>query len=180
MKNDPFTLTVALSSASDETKATGELYLDDGETYAHTRGELIWREFSVTRSAGKTRSSPTVLTLSSRDLVAPALAAGQPIVEATNTLTAPTSLTLGDYDAEGNAYAKSIKDVVFVERIVVLGLDAKPSSVRVGERELEFTYAEGLSAEAGKKNSGKSSASRLIIKSPAVSIAKDWDIIVHL
>jgi alpha 1,3-glucosidase len=181
MKNDPFTITVALSSTSpEETKAFGELYLDDGETYAHTRGELIWRGFAVTRRAGKTRSSPKVLTLKSRDLVVPALAKGEPIVETTNSFTAPSILKAGEYDAEGNAFAKSIADVVDVERIVILGLERRPSSVRVGDRELEFTYSDGASAEEARKESGKAVASKLIIKKPNVSIVKDWDVIISL
>lgn len=179
MKNDPFTLTVALSSISSiNVKATGELYMDDGETYAHTQGQLIWRGFTTTAaSSGKTRSASKTLTLSSRDLVKPALAAGKPIVESTNTLTAPT--TIGEsYDPQENAFAQSIIDVVLVEKIVILGLENKPSSIKVGDKELEFNFTEGSSAENGKKESGKGASSKLVIKSPNVSIVKDWDIVV--
>lgn len=178
MKNDPFTITVALSSTSaDETKAFGELYMDDGETYAHTRGELIWRGFTMTRTTGKTRS---LLTLKSRDLVAPSLAKGEPIVETTNSFAAPSTLRAGEYDAEGNLFAKSIADTVCVERIVILGLERRPSSVRVGDRELDYSYFDGISAEGGRKKSGQGIASKLVIKKPEVSIVKDWDVVISL
>lgn len=181
MKNDPFTITVALPSTSpDETKAFGELYMDDGETYAHTRGELIWRGFTVTRTAGRKRSSPKLLTLQSRDLVVPALTKGEPIVETTNSFTAPHILKVGEYNAQGNAFAKRIADVVHVERIVILGLEGRPSSVRVGDRELDYTYSEGASAEEARKKSGMGTASKLVVKKPDVSIVRDWDIVISL
>jgi len=212
MKNDPFTLTVALSSSSftggnDEIKAFGELYMDDGETYAHTRGELIWRGFTLSRrqEKGKKRAAK-VFTLKSRDLVRPALAKGEPIVETTNSFTTPTTaMKVGAsiYDAEGNAFAKSIADVVHVERIVILGIEGRPSSVRVGDQELEFTYFEGVSVEGARKartktrtkakgsggegqgqgqgqGQGEGVASKLVIKKPLVSIVKDWDVVITL
>ena len=210
MKNDPFTLTVALSSSSsttggnDEIKASGELYMDDGETYAHTGGELIWRGFTLshTQEKSKKRSAPKVFTLKSRDLVRPALAKGEPIVETTNSFTTPTTTTLkagaSTYDAEGNAFAKSIADVVHVERIVILGIEGRPSSVRVGDQELEFTYFEGVSARKARtktrmktkgsggegqgqgQGEGEWVASKLVVKKPQVSIAKDWDVVITL
>jgi len=213
MKNDPFTLTVALSSSSstaggnDEIKAFGELYMDDGETYAHTRGELIWRGFTLSRTQKKSkkRSAPKVFTLKSRDLVIPALAKGEPIVETTNSFTTPTTTTLKDgastYDAEGNAFANSIADVVIVERVVILGIEGRPSSVRVGDQELEFTYFEGVSAGGARKartrtgtkvkgsggegqgqgqGEGEWVASKLVIKKPQLSIIKDWDVVITL
>lgn len=187
MKNDPFTLTIALSSTSESTTvAKGDLYMDDGETYAHTQGDLIWRGFTTTRtsSGGKTRSSPkkTSYLISSRDLVEPALGRGEPIVESSNTLTAPSTLTLGRYDPEGNAFAKGIADVVFVERIVLLGLESKPVSVRGGKgggRDIEFEWFEGASSEEAKKNK-KKVASKLVIKNPKVSIVTNWDITITL
>ncbi|KAF8320449.1 alpha-glucosidase [Clavulina sp. PMI_390] len=186
MKNDPFTLTVALSSTTSDTLAEGELYMDDGETYAHTHGELIWRGFTAKRSStGKTRSSrTTTITLSSRDRVEPALSKGEPIVEASNTLTAPSTLALGKYDPENNAYAKLISDVVVVERVIVLGLPSKPTAVKLAGRDLEFTYEEGVSVvdpkikKTGKTGAGK--ASKLVIKNPKASIVASWDITISL
>jgi len=193
------------TGGNDEIKAFGELYMDDGETYAHTRGELIWRGFTLsrTREKSKKRSTPKVFTLKSRDLVRPALAKGEPIVETTNSFTTPTTTTLkvgaSIYDAEDNAFAKSIADVVHVERIVILGIEGRPSSVRVGDQELEFTYFEGVSAEGARKARTKTRtktkgsegqgqgqgegdwvASKLVIKKPQVSIVKDWDVVIAL
>ena len=42
MKKDPFTLRVALDKAGN---ARGELYLDDGVTFSHQQGHIVWREF---------------------------------------------------------------------------------------------------------------------------------------
>src|SRR3954453_8534082 len=44
MRHDPFTLRIALDKNG---KARGELYLDDGETFAHWDGEIVWREFTA-------------------------------------------------------------------------------------------------------------------------------------
>ncbi|KAF8932696.1 hypothetical protein BGZ58_006869 [Dissophora ornata] len=44
MENDPFTLVIALDS---EGKATGRIYLDDGETFSYEQGDYILREFRV-------------------------------------------------------------------------------------------------------------------------------------
>ncbi|KAG0328218.1 hypothetical protein BGZ99_005884 [Dissophora globulifera] len=45
MENDPFTLVIALDS---EGKATGRIYLDDGETFSYEHGDFILREFEAT------------------------------------------------------------------------------------------------------------------------------------
>ncbi|KAI0706628.1 hypothetical protein C8Q76DRAFT_819052 [Earliella scabrosa] len=50
MKYDPFTLRVALNN---EGAARGELYLDDGETYAHQEGKFVWREFAAEKARSK-------------------------------------------------------------------------------------------------------------------------------
>lgn len=144
MKRDPFTLTVALDR---DGAATGELYLDDGESYAFRAGALVWRAFDFAK--GK---------LSSRDLVAQ------------HPGKAADGVELATYDAKTNAYAESIKDVR-VEKVVVLGLSAKPKSVKVdGVGALEFTWTEG-SAAKGKK---EGAASKLVIKDPKVRIVEDW------
>jgi alpha 1,3-glucosidase len=45
MKWDPYTLVVVLDSANASATAEGELYMDDGNTYAYTEGAYIWRRF---------------------------------------------------------------------------------------------------------------------------------------
>jgi alpha 1,3-glucosidase len=177
MKNDPFTLTVATSSPSiAATLAEGELYLDDGETYAHTtRGELLWRKFKLEATKGKKNNKS--MLLSSRDLVAPSLAAhpGKPIVDASgDSLYAGSTLgavndVFAKYDAVENAFVKSVEHVV-VEKIVILGLVSAPRGVALGEEKLEFSFDHGKHGHA----------SVLTIKSPKVSIARDWDIVLEL
>ncbi|KAH8103606.1 alpha-glucosidase [Cristinia sonorae] len=152
MRHDPITLQVALDASS---SARGELYLDDGVTFNHQQGQIVWREFSAEKS-GKG------IKISSRDLTTQHLA------------SAVDSVALTTYDP-ANAFAQSISSVR-VEKIAVLGLGAKPSSVKVvGGKELEWEYSSGVSA-SGKK---EGSSSLLVIKDPAVSVASDWEIVVQ-
>ncbi|KAF7979019.1 hypothetical protein HWV62_43993 [Athelia sp. TMB] len=151
MKADPFTLRIALDKKG---SARGELYLDDGETFAHEQGQIVWREF-VAEQPKKS------LRISSRDL---AQAKPHEAVDG----VALTSVN------PSNPFAKSIENVR-VEKIVVLGLGAKPKSVKVeGGAELEFVYTAGVPS-SGKK---EGTASVLVIKDPGVAISKDWAIVL--
>ncbi|KAA1470514.1 alpha-glucosidase [Dentipellis sp. KUC8613] len=150
MARDPFTLRVALDNAA---HARGELYLDDGTTFAHQKGELVWREFVAAKGKGK------AVRIANRDLAKE------------HPAEAVEGGALAAYDAK-NAYASGISDVR-VEKIVVLGLAAKPSKVTVeGGRALEWTYTPGVAA-TGKK---EGAASVLTIKDPKLAVAADWEI----
>ena len=61
-----------------------------------------------------------------------------------------------------------------VEKVVVLGLEKKPSSVKVGGENVEFEFVAGEAASSKKEGT----ASVLIIKDPKVTIVSDWEIIV--
>ena len=50
MKKDPFTLRITLSKSG---SARGELYMDDGVSYSHQQGQVIWREFIFNRRGRK-------------------------------------------------------------------------------------------------------------------------------
>ncbi|GLB37956.1 putative glycosyl hydrolase 31 family protein [Lyophyllum shimeji] len=155
MKRDPFTLRVALSKAG---TARGELYLDDGETYAHRQGQFVWREIVAEKPAKKART----LKIESRDL------------GAARPAEAVDGAVLKTFDPE-NEYAKSIADVR-VEKVVVAGLSGKPTSVKVeGGDELVWDFTPGVAA-ADKK---EGIASVLAVKDPKVLIAKDWAIIIE-
>jgi alpha 1,3-glucosidase len=150
MKRDPLTLRVALSKAG---IARGELYLDDGESYNHMKGQFVWREFVAEKTTKKT------LHLSSRDL------------GAAKPNEAVDGVALQTYDP-ANDYAKSIAEVR-VEKIVIVGLSAKPSSVKIrGGKELVWEYVSGVAS--GDKKEGV--ASLLVIRDPKVLIVKDWSI----
>lgn len=143
---------VALDAAG---SARGELYLDDGESYAHEQGHIIWREFNAS-SHGKG------LRLRSVDLVHAFPAEAVDGVE------------LATYDV-ANAFAESVNRVK-VERIVVLGLANKPTNVKTNDgRALEWEYLEGVAAKGTKE--GESSV--LTIKNPGVLVASDWDIVIN-
>ncbi|KAF9446144.1 glycoside hydrolase family 31 protein, partial [Macrolepiota fuliginosa MF-IS2] len=160
MKHDPFTLRVALTKYS---TARGELYLDDGESYDHEKGQLVWRQFTADKTASKKVKKP-LLKISSRDM-----ASHDPdaVVD---------GVALKGAYTPNNSFAESIRDVR-VERIVVAGLDRKPKSVKVeGEsKELVWEWSDGVTA--GERREGPSSL--LIIKDPKVLVTKDWSIVVE-
>lgn len=145
MWQDPFTLTIALSK---EGTASGQLYLDDGETFGHEKGEYIWRAFDFA-PAGK----GGVLSSTNK-------AAGQ----------SESSTAVTPYD-ESNVWAKAIAHVR-VERIIVLGLKAKPSRVSVAGQDVQSTWAEGA-ASNGKKGGA---SSELVIKNPGVGVVDGWQV----
>lgn len=156
MKLDPFTLRVALDNKG---SARGELYLDDGETFAHEKGQIVWREFVAQKPEKKAKT----LRISSLDLAK------------TKPSQAVDGIALTNI-SPSNDFAKSIVSVR-VEKLVVLGLNSKPKTVKVeGGKELEFEYTAGVPA-AGKK---EGTASILVVKDPGVSISKDWAIAVEI
>lgn len=153
MKNDPFTLRVALSKSGN---ARGELYIDDGVTYNHQKGDFVWREFVALRK-GK------ILRISSTNL------------GSTKTAEAVDSVDLVSYNPS-NDYAKAIADVR-VEKLVIVGLSHAPTAVKVEgiDVALNWEWTPGVGAD-GKK---EGSASVLVIKDPKVLITRDWAIVVR-
>lgn len=152
MKRDPFTLKVALSQSGN---ASGELYLDDGESYDHREGNFVWRGFTAERTK-------KTVTISSKDLASK------------NPDRAVDGVELATYNG-GNAFADALNGVR-VERIIVLGLKNKPSRITLGNTDLEFTFEDGVAA-VGKK---EGVASKLTIKNPGAFITSDWTVVLEL
>ncbi len=153
MKHDPFTLRVALSKSG---SARGELYLDDGETYDHQKGHFVWRAFVAERTGRKG------LRLHSADL------------GSAHPAEAVDGAALAVYDPS-NAFAAGIAQVR-VEKVVLVGLASKPSSVKVeGGAELVWEYTHGVASNDKKEGA----ASILTIKDPKVLIHKDWAIVIQ-
>jgi alpha 1,3-glucosidase len=157
MKKDPFTLRVALDKSN---SATGELYLDDGDSFKYRDGEFIWRKF-VAEASGKKK-----IILKNHDL-------GKVKPQEAIDPNVPSSLTTFD---PKNAYAKSIEGAVRVEKIVVFGLASKPSSVKLAGSALAFDFVEGVAAN-GKK---EGTASVLTVKDPKVDVGNEWEIEISL
>lgn len=152
---DPVTLVIAVDIKA--THATGSLYLDDGESYSNEKGEFILRGFELAPSTGSN------LVLQSRSLQ-PASGTG-----------------VAAYDPLGNKWAKQIADVV-VGEIVVLGLAARPSCVKLKGAAvgLEFDWTDGLAATAGRRRGGAGkTASKLTIKDAGAPVVQDWDIVLE-
>ena len=157
MHRDPFTLRVALDGSL---TARGEIYLDDGVTYAYKEGHLTWRGLAVEKIARGAE-----LRLSNVDLAA------------TTPHAAVEGTALTEFRPE-NPFQTGIA-TVRVERVVVLGLPGKPKRVSVeGGLDLEWDYVPGASAAAaaGKKGSADGVASVLTIKDPGLGVAADWAI----
>jgi mannosyl-oligosaccharide alpha-1,3-glucosidase len=153
MKRDPFTLTVALDTAG---SARGELYLDDGESFAHESGQFVWREF-VAGTSGKT------VRVASTDL------------GSARPTEAVDHVALATYDVR-NAYA-AVAAAIRVEKLVVVGLTRKPSAVKLASGgDLDWEYTAGVAASTGKEGQ----ASRLVVKNPVANIAGDWEVVIHL
>ena len=166
MRGDPFTLRVALDKGA---KAKGELYLDEGDGYMHEKGEVVWREFEASPVGDAKKNAGKSLRLRSKDLVRANL----------DKTVDNVDLSLALYTPQ-NAFAQSMQRVK-IERIVVLGLDTKPSSVKTSDgRSLEWEFEEGVGA-ADKKGKGKKegNASVLVVKNPGVSVVDDWDIVIE-
>ncbi|KAG8873007.1 hypothetical protein FRB97_007127 [Tulasnella sp. 331] len=145
MLHDHFTLTIALDKNGG---ARGELYLDDGVTYSHERGEFIWKEFKAATMGG-------VVSISSMDL-------GQ----RNGDIAVDGALLANDYKLD-NAFANDLAGVK-VERIIVLGLKNKPKKVTVGpgRTELEWKWTVG----------SKTQANELVIKKPKTPITQSWTV----
>lgn len=167
---DPITLTIALDRISpstsphhdmegnDQVRASGRIYLDDGQTYDYEKGAYIWRRFEWT---SKQRSKSH--TLASID-------------ERPNAI-APSSSALSS-SAYEDRFLHSMGSVR-LERLVVLGLDREPKKVWTVKEgnvvALSFTWHSGAEA-ASKVTSFAQQASKLIVKDPALRLVENWAI----
>ncbi|PPR00069.1 hypothetical protein CVT24_008971 [Panaeolus cyanescens] len=155
MKKDPFTLRVALSKSGD---ARGELYLDDGVTYDHLKGDFVWRSFEASKAGKKG------VRLTNKDL-----GSAKPD-------QAVDGAALSTYNPQNN-FANSIESVR-VEKIVVVGLSAKPSTVKVeGGSDLIWEWTAGVAAS--EKKEGAASILSITVKDLKVAITKDWAILIQ-
>lgn len=155
MHRDPFTLRIALDGSL---TARGEIYLDDGVTYAYKEGHLTWRGLTIEKV-----SRGAELRLSNTDLAA---ATPHSAVEGT---------AITEFRPE-NPFQSGLTSVR-VERVIILGLPGKPKRVAVeGGQELEWEYAPGVTAAKKRGDSDGGVASVLTVKDPGVGVAIDWAI----
>ena len=155
MHRDPFTLRIALDGSL---TARGEIYLDDGVTYAYKEGHLTWRGLAIEKV-----SRGAELRLSNTDLAA---ATPHSAVEGT---------AITEFRPE-NPFQSGLASVR-IERVVILGLPGKPERVVVeGGQELEWEYAPGVTAAKKRGDSDGRVASVLMIKDPGLGVATDWAI----
>lgn len=153
MKHDPFTITITLDNSG---AASGQLYLDDGESFSHQKGELIWREFQAAVLGKNKKNKKGSLQIMSIDL-----ATAKPDQAVDDT-------SLSETYVPTNAFAQSIKDVK-VEKIKVVGLVKEPKEVYLHNGTYDPTP---LAWEWSKSNN------LLTIKNPSTKIVEDWTITV--
>ncbi|KAL4064299.1 glycosyl hydrolases family 31-domain-containing protein, partial [Scleroderma yunnanense] len=151
MRKDPFTLRVALDV---DGAATGKLYLDEGEGYGHTDGEFVWRMFGAETKKGSKRGTNKELRIWNNN---------------------QDGANKGVLYNPANAFAHTVSGVR-VERVVVLGVGARPAAVHVSGLAVEWEWEEG----SGFGATAEGRAGVLVIKDPAVGIADDWEIVVSL
>lgn len=156
MWRDPIMLVVALDKTG--ARASGDIYLDDGDSYAFEKGELVWRGFELSAGEGK------ALKLESRDLV-----------KAYSGGNVDFAKMAASYNPQ-NAYAKSIATVTVAE-IQVLGLSKTPTCVSVAGQAtgLDYEFVEGAASNAGSKKNGQS-ASLLRVFNAELPITQDWQL----
>lgn len=152
MKFDPYTLRVALDKNE---SAEGELYVDDGETFSHEKGEFVWRSIKAEKK-GKT------LRLSSSDKAS------------SNLSAAVDGVALTTYN-NVNPFAKLIGSVR-VEEILVLGLKGKPSRVSASGTDLDWDFYPGVASTTASDGA----PNMLFIKNPVSNVAQDWEVSIHL
>lgn len=149
--NDPYTLRVALGG---DGRASGMLYVDDGQTYAYEDGAYVARRFEAARE-------PSGLRIVSRS------------VRGTD-LGAPGDTTAVQ---RPNDFAQQLASRV--ERVIVYGLESAPSKVVVHDghaRDAKFTYIPAQKRRATRDDSSELVAATLVVHDPGPRIASDWDI----
>ncbi|POV94665.1 hypothetical protein PSTT_16731 [Puccinia striiformis] len=159
MWKDPITLVVALDK---DGQSTGTLYLDDGESFNHERGQFLYKRFSIKKE------SSGGFVLSSSEAVAPSLKSTHEALRS----------TLAQYQPDNN-WIKKIGSVK-IEKVIILGLPGQPTCVKVSGRSdgLAHKYVAGLasSVKLAKMTGLGKRASVLEIKNAAVKVVDDWSI----
>jgi len=117
MLRDPYTLVITLTQAG---TASGELYVDDGKTFAFQKNQYSWRKFEFKDGKLTNKVHPSA-----------------------------------HKDASFTSEAT-------VERIILLGLKAKPSAVRAEAKNLESMYNGALK--------------QLVIRKPDLVATADWTV----
>ncbi|KAJ1926051.1 glucosidase II [Tieghemiomyces parasiticus] len=156
MRYDPLTLVVALGTHGE---ATGELYLDDEETFAYTFGHRIHRTLTYTRDHRLTSTayvSPAADAFTRGDAQHPVPADGQRVSEA-------------------QAIVMRNLAKVRVERVEILGLKRIPRLITVVSGQDTTTPPKHLAFHCN----GKSDEYVCEVVDPACHVADDWTIAVE-
>ncbi|KAL4400419.1 glucosidase II [Malassezia pachydermatis] len=162
---DPFTLHIGLRL--DTHDAEGQLYVDDGQTYAFRDDHaFVARHFSWQKEGHGARLRSTPLTAAQAQMTSPAA----------NTAAMDAAL-----QQRGNVFEQAMSSVR-IERIVVLGYPRAPTSVvgrsRDGEQvAIEFSYTPAQRASAQTTDSSREHASELVLRNPGMPIGDDWEIV---
>lgn len=163
MWKDPLTLVVALDK---DGKSVGTVYLDDGESFNHERGQFLYKRFSFDHD------SSGGFSLSSSDAVPQTL---------TSTHDSLRSI-LAQYKPQ-NDWTKKISSVT-IDKVIILGLPKQPACVKVAGRDKGLSHNYNTGAAFNLKSVEKTGlgkkASVLVITGAGVKVVEDWSIHVDL
>ncbi|WFD44250.1 glucan 1,3-alpha-glucosidase [Malassezia psittaci] len=150
-RGDPLTLYVALARNRQGVRARGQLYMDDGQTFAYRdHHAYIARDLQVEQDHGVHR-----LTCSSLEKAGDALS------------------------TQTNPYVEEFR--TRVERIVILGLEDAPHYVQIRNSngdtdQLDFSWVPTAKVPGSADDSSNLRTSELVIRDPRALIAEDWTI----
>eukprot|EP00823_Brevimastigomonas_motovehiculus_P004323 TRINITY_DN2831_c0_g1_i2.p1 TRINITY_DN2831_c0_g1~~TRINITY_DN2831_c0_g1_i2.p1 ORF type:complete len:547 (+),score=151.59 TRINITY_DN2831_c0_g1_i2:1379-3019(+) len=148
MSTDPFTLQIALDQQG---SASGDVYVDDGHSFAFLAGAFVWRQFVVT-------SAPSELVLTASAFRGFASSASS----STALATLSTAIT-------GASSASSTGTIISqIERVILFGLNARVTQVEllVGQERRAIEFEQSLPSS--------SSPAVLVLRKPNVPISADF------
>jgi alpha 1,3-glucosidase len=151
MRDDPFTLYVALSTNG---TANGDLYYDDGSTFKYQDGEYIYRRFSFN---GKELSNKQ------GDL--------KELIQSDSAVVADASFVPAVGSYEQNV-------VNTVERVIVSGYSKAPSKVSLVFEE-ETTSADDVQLRSVLDFDYDTTTKRLVIRKPNAKVIDTWKILIE-
>ncbi|PKI85982.1 glucan 1,3-alpha-glucosidase [Malassezia vespertilionis] len=155
---DPFTLYIAVSTLHAPVLASGQLYMDDGQTFAYQeQNAFIARQFTLTYKRNSFQLASASVTRAAGDM-----ADGTDVA-----LQHPN-----------NPFAHAMEQVR-VERVVILGLPRAPKKIVARDANgtavhVPFHFTPAERRKPSQDDASDSCASKLVLRDPKLGIAHDW------
>lgn len=156
-RRDPYTLTIALARRRQGIRAEGQLYMDDGQTFAYRDNHaFIARRFVLSQEDGMHRLRAT--GLHGIDIHLPS--DGKAL------------------QVDNNPFMEEMRNVR-VERIIVLGMEQAPHKITAWDadgqpHDVAFTWRPAEKTKRAASDSSEMRASELVLRDPRLGIAANW------